>query len=524
VSYLGDFAKTTPGKPAVISAGTGEHISYAELDDRSIRLANLLRGFGLATGDAFAVLAENHVRYFELYWAAVRAGFYITPVNSNLAAEEVAYQITDSRSTVFIATRAMAETAGRVLELIDPSVRKLMIGGTAGPFACYEEAIARASARQPARQPRGDAMLYSSGTTGRPKGIRRPLRGVEFDDPSAAVTLLSLTPGADSSVVYLNPAPLYHAAPLYWSTGVHNLGGTVVTMRKFDPEEFLAAIERFAVTHTQVVPTMLIRILKLPPERRLAYDLSSLRVLVHAAAPCPPEVKDRFIDWLGPIVYEYYSGTEACGITFITSEEWLSHRGSVGRAISGVPHVCDDAGGDLQAGAPGTVYFEQPQAPFEYHGDPGKTRMSRHPRHDNWTTIGDIGYLDDEGYLYLTDRRSFMIISGGVNIYPAEIENCLIMHEKVADVAVFGLPDPEMGEFVQAVVQLAPGADPSATTEDELKAFARSHLAGYKVPRRIDFRDELPRLETGKLAKYILRGEYLSGPGGRAAGRAVAPR
>jgi acyl-CoA synthetase (AMP-forming)/AMP-acid ligase II len=508
--YLGDFAKSTPDKPAVISAATGEQISYAELNDRSIRLANLLRDFGLVRGDTFAVLAENHLRYFELFWAALRAGYYVTFVNSHFAAEEVAYQITDSNSKAVISTRCMADTAQRAVERIDPSVRRLMIDGTVDGFGSYEQALAGASARQSLRQPRGEAMLYSSGTTGRPKGIKRPLRDVEVDDPSATVALLSLTPGADSSLVYLSPAPLYHAAPLYWSAGVHNLGGTAVVMRKFDPEEFLAAIERYRVTHTQVVPTMLVRILKLSPDRRLRYKLSSLRSLIHAAAPCPPEVKERFIEWIGPIVYEYYSGTEGSGITFITSEEWLSHRGSVGKPVSGIPHICDEVGGEVPVGTPGTVYFEQPQAPFEYHGDPQKTRMSRHPVHGNWTTIGDVGYLDGDGYLYLTDRRSFMIISGGVNIYPAEIESCLIMHEKVADVAVFGLPDPEMGEFVQAVVQLQAGEQPGPETEDELKTFIRSHLAGYKVPRRIDFRDTLPRLETGKLAKYLLRREYLA--------------
>jgi acyl-CoA synthetase (AMP-forming)/AMP-acid ligase II len=506
--YLGDFAKSTPDKPAVISATAGEQVSYAELNDRSIRLANLLGEFGLVRGDTFAVLAENHIRYFELYWAAVRAGYYVTFVNSRFAAEEIAYQITDSNSKVFISTQLMADSAALAVELIDPAVPRLMIDGAANGFASYEQALAAASARAPLRQPRGEAMLYSSGTTGRPKGIKRPLRDVEVDDPSAAGTLMSLCPGADASAVYLNPAPMYHSAPLYWSTGVHSLGGTVVTMQRFDPEQFLAAIERFRVTHTQVVPTMLVRILKLPPERRLKYDLSSLVGLIHAAAPCPPEVKDQIIEWLGPIVFEYYAGTEGSGITWITSDEWLGHRGSVGRPVNGVPRICRESGEELPPGTPGTIYFEQPQAPFEYHGDPQKTRMSRHPAHDNWTTIGDVGYLDGDGYLYLTDRLSFMIISGGVNIYPAEIENCLIMHEKVADVAVFGLPDPEMGEFVQAVVQLAPGVAPGPETEDELKAFTRAHLAGYKVPRRVDFRDELPRLETGKLAKYILRREY----------------
>jgi len=509
MSYPGDFAKSTPDKAAIISATTGERVSYAELDDRSIRLANLLREFGLVKGDSIAVLAENHVRYYELYWAAIRVGLYIAPVNTHLAAEEVAYQVTDSNSKVFISTLAMADLAQQVLELIDPSVRTLLIDGTAAGFASYEAAIAGASAERPPRQPRGEAMVYSSGTTGRPKGIKRPLRDIEVDDVAANGTLMMLTPGADASAVYLNPAPLYHSAALFWSTGVHSLGGTVVVMRKFDPAEFLSAIERYRVTHTQVVPTMLIRVLKLPPEHRLKCDLSSLVGLVHAAAPCPPEVKEQIIDWLGPVVYEYYGGSEGSGITWITTDQWLAHRGSVGRPVIGTPHICDELGTELPAGTPGTVYFEQPRAPFEYHGDTEKTRASRHPLHDNWTAIGDVGYLDDEGYLYLTDRRSFMIISGGVNIYPAEIENCLVMHEKVADVAVFGLPDHEMGEFVQAVVQLADGVQPGTGTETELKAFIRTHLAGYKVPRRIDFRGELPRMETGKLAKYLLRREYL---------------
>ena len=510
MSYPGAFAQSTPEKPAVIFGPTGEQVTYAELNDRSIRLANLLRDSGLVAGDAIAVLAENHVRYFEIYWAAIRAGYYITPINSHLAPEEIAYQVVDSNSKAFISTLRMAGEARPVLEQIDPSVRRLMIDGTVSGFESYEQAIAGASAEQPSEQPRGDAMLYSSGTTGRPKGIKRALRDVQVDDPSVSFSMLSLTRDADSSVVYLVPAPLYHGAALFWSSSVHTLGGTVIVMPKFGPEEFLGAIERFGVTHAQVVPTMLIRILKLPSERRLAYDLSSLRSLIHAAAPCPPEAKEQFIEWLGPIVDEYYSGTEGSGITFITSQEWLNHRGSVGRPILGIPHICDEFGDELPVGTPGTIYFEQPRAPFEYHGDDRKTRESRHPRHGNWTAIGDVGYLDQDGYLYLTDRRSFMIISGGVNIYPAEIESCLIMNEKVADVAVFGLPDPEMGEFVQAVVQLAPGLQPAEETQDELRAFIRSHLAGYKVPRRIDFRAELPRLETGKLAKHLLRQEYLA--------------
>ena len=508
--FLSDFAERTPDKPAVISAATGEQISYAELDERSIRFANVLRGYGLVTGDTFAVLAENHLRFFELYWGALRAGYYVTFINSHFTPEEVAYQISDSGARVLVASFGKAETAQAAAELIDPAVRKLMFDGTADGFESYEDAVAGASPQRPARQPRGEAMVYSSGTTGRPKGIRRALRDVEVDDPAGSFTVLHLAPGVDESVVYLNPAPLYHAAALFWSASVHQLGGTAVIMVKYDAAEFLSLIERYGVTHTQVVPTMLVRALKLPKEERLRYDVSSLRALVHAAAPCPPEVKEQMIDWLGPIVIEYYSGSEGSGMTLINSAEWLEHRGSVGKPLMGVPHICDESGRELPVGAPGQIYFEQPFSPFEYHGDAEKTRKSRHPEHDDWTTIGDMGYLDADGYLYLTDRVNFMIISGGVNIYPAEIENCLIMHEKVLDITVLGLPDPEMGEFVQAVVQLAPGVPASAETEAELRAFARSHLAGFKVPKRFDFRAAVPRLETGKVAKHLLRKEYLA--------------
>lgn len=508
--FLSNFAERTPDKPAVISADTGEQVSYAELNDRSTRFANLLRGYGLVTGDTFAVLAENHVRYFELYAAALRAGFYVTFINSHFTPEEAAYQISDSGARVLVASFGKAETAQAAAGLVGPAVRTLMFDGTAGGFESYEDALAGASPQRPARQPRGEAMVYSSGTTGRPKGIKRPLRGNEVDDPADSFALLQLAPGADESVVYLNPAPLYHAAALFWSSSVHQLGGTVVVMPKFDPAQFLAAIGRYGVTHSQVVPTMLVRLLKLPEGERLRYDVSGLRALVHAAAPCPPEVKEQMIGWLGPIIVEYYSGTEGSGLTFITAPQWLEHRGSVGKPLVGVAHICDESGRELPVGATGHIYFEQPSAPFEYHGDPEKTRKSRHPEHDNWTTIGDMGYLDADGYLYLTDRAKFLIISGGVNIYPAEIENCLIMHEKVFDITVIGLPDPEMGEFVQAVVQLAPGVAASAETEAELRAFARSHLAGYKVPKRFDFRAEVPRLETGKVAKRLLREEYLA--------------
>ncbi len=385
-----------------------------------------------------------------------------------------------------------------------------MIGDTAPGFESYEDAIAEQPAVPLADQPRGDVMLYSSGTTGRPKGIKRPLPGLQVDDPEVNGTskIERLLLGMDEHSVYLCPAPLYHSAGLQWSAGVHEMGATLVVEERFDAEEFLQIVERESVTHTQVVPTMLVRMLKLPEETRTRYDLSSLQCVLHAAAPCPIETKRQAIEWLGPIVDEFYGATEGTGMTFIRSPEWLTHPGSVGTPIVGIPHVCDEEGRELPPGEIGMLYFEKPEQPWTYHGDEEKTRASRHPLHDNWAALGDIGYLDEDGYLYLTDRASFMIISGGVNIYPAEIESCLVMHPKVLDVAVFGLPDPEMGEFVQAVVQLADGVDPSPATADELRAYLRDHLAGYKLPRVIDFRDELPRQANGKLYKHQLRDEY----------------
>jgi long-chain acyl-CoA synthetase len=510
--YPGAHASTTPDKAAVVMAGSGETITYRELEDRSLRLARLLNEWGLRKGDRIALLAENHPRYYEVYWAAVRSGLYLTAVNRYLSPEEVAYLVNDSASTVLITTRALADTAQAVLPLVPDCGRRLMMDGTVEGFEAYEAAVAGQPAEPLASQPRGDVMLYSSGTTGRPKGIKRPLRDLDVADPAAAglSNLLRFLLGMDETGVYLSPAPLYHAAPLQWSTGVHEIGATIVVMEKFDEHGFLDAVERHGVTHTQVVPTMLVRLLKLDPAVREGSDMTSLQAVVHAAAPCPVEIKRRAIDWLGPIVSEYYAGTEGNGLTFITAEEWLAHPGSVGRAMVGTIHICDESGAELPPGEAGTVYFEQERMPFEYHGDAAKTRSAQHPDHPNWSALGDIGYVDDEGYLYLTDRKAFMIISGGVNIYPAEIEECLIVHPSVADVAVFGLPDPEMGEFVQAVVQPADGVTAGPELAGELDAYARRHLARFKVPRSIDFVDELPRHPTGKLYKRILRDEYLA--------------
>ncbi len=509
--YPGFHAASQPEKVAVVMGRSGERITYRQLNDRSMQLAQLLYDKGLRTGDNVAIFAENHARYFEVYWAAMRSGLYLTAVNRYLAPEEAAYLVNDSGSKAIITTSDRSPAAVGMLPLIPDCPLRLMMDGVEPGFESYEEAIAGYPAERLVSQPRGDVLLYSSGTTGQPKGIRRALGGLQIDDP-AAVGISSLERGLlgmDESSVYLCPAPLYHSAALQWSAGVHELGGTLVVMEKFDAADLLRLVERERVTHTQVVPTMLVRALKLPVEQRADYDLSSLQCIVHAAAPCPVEVKRQMIEWVGPILFEYYAGTEGAGLTFLTSEQWLEHPGSVGRAIIGTPHICDEDGTELPVGEIGLVYFGQDRPLFEYHGDPEKTRDSRHRDHGNWATLGDIGYLDEEGYLYLTDRRAFTIISGGVNIYPAEIESRLVMHPKVADVAVFGLPDAEMGEYVHAVVQPAAGVEGSPELAEELRSYARENLAGFKVPRVVDFRAELPRLPTGKLYKRGLRDEYL---------------
>ncbi len=508
--YPGTFAATTPDKDAIVM-GAGQRVSYRELDERSMRLAQLLYARGLRPGDHIALFAENHPRYYEVYWAALRSGLYLTAVNRHLRAEEAAYLVNDSGSTVIVTTAALTKVAAEMLEHVPNCPTRFMMDGAAAGFESYEDAIASQPARPLAEQPRGEVMLYSSGTTGQPKGIKRPLSGLTMGDPAAVgtSTLERLLLGMDEDSVYLCPAPLYHSAGLQWSAGVHELGGTLVILERFDAENFLAVVERERVTHVQVVPTMMVRLLKLDDETRSRYDLSSLQGIIHAAAPCPVDVKRRMIDWVGPIVHEYYAATEGNGLTYISAEQWLDHPGSVGRPLSGVIHICDETGAELKPGEAGLVYFEQAQMTWEYHNEPEKTRGTRHPDHDNWAALGDVGYLDEEGYLFLTDRRAFTIISGGVNVYPAEIESCLVGYPGVLDAAVFGLPDPEMGEYVHAVVQLDAGVAPTPELVERLREHVRTNLAGYKVPRVVDFREELPRSANGKLYKGPLREEYL---------------
>jgi acyl-CoA synthetase (AMP-forming)/AMP-acid ligase II len=506
----GAHAATRPDAPAVIMGESGEMVTYAELDRRSKQFAQLLHAAGLQPGDHIAVMLENHPRFFEVYWGAQRAGLYTTPINWHLKPEEAGYIIDDCGATALVTSSALAGIAAELAPHLGKLVVKLMVDGTVAGFERYEDAIAAQPAEPLADEVEGRFMFYSSGTTGRPKGIKPAFAQQPFGAGGGPLIMMiqrmyEFTP----DTVYLCPAPLYHAAPSGWSTTAQRLGATVVVMERFDAERCLELIERHKVTHAQFVPTHFIRMLKLPEHERRAYDLSSLRVVVHAAAPCPVEVKRQMLEWWGPIVHEYYAGSEGVGFCSITPQQWLAHPGSVGVPLVGAVHVLDDDGTELPAGEPGQIWFESDHT-FEYHNDPGKTAGAYNDR--GWSSLGDIGYVDADGYLYLTDRASHMIISGGVNIYPQEVENELVMHPAVADVAVIGVPNAEFGEEVKAVVIAEDPAAAGDALAAELIAYCRQRLAHYKCPVSIDFVDELPRLPTGKLLKRRLRDRYWPDP------------
>lgn len=489
-------------------ARSGQTLTYGELNERSIKLARLLQEAGLGEGDVVALFMENNIRYHEVYWAAVRSGMYLCAVNKYLTAEEAAYIVNDSGAKAVVSSAALASAAEAMIPLLEGCPIRLAVDGAVEGFESYETALAPVSDAPLTAEPLGDFMNYSSGTTGRPKGIKRPLSGRTFTEPSNLDQLVAQLYSVDTDTVYLSPAPLYHSAPLAFTAATHSLGGTNVIMERFDPVEALELIEQHRVTHSQWVPTMFVRMLKLDDADRQGHDLSSHQVAIHAAAPCPVDVKHQMIEWWGPIIWEYYGGTELNGMTVCNTEQWLAHPGSVGCSILGTLHICDDDGNELPNGEPGVVYFERDEMPFAYHNDAEKTEGSRHPSHPYWTKLGDVGYLDDDGFLYLTDRESFMIISGGVNIYPQEIEDALVMHPAVADVAVIGVPNADLGEEVKAVVQLADGVEDSDATKAAILQHAKDKLANYKVPRSIDVIDQLPRLETGKLYKRLLRDRY----------------
>ena len=498
-------AQTRPDHPAIIMAGSGETVTYGEMDATANRFANLLRKRGLGRGDHFGMLMENNALFLQLVWGSQRSGAMMVPVSTRLTAPEIAYILQDSDARLMVTSTKFADVIEELREHC-PQCEFLILGGDGDED--LETAIAAQSGEPLADPLPGQYMLYSSGTTGRPKGVRpRPPETDDIQEVSPLVGLAVMGAGmpADGSMVYLSPAPLYHAAPLGWCSTAHRLGGTIVVMERFDPELALATIEKYRVTDSQWVPTHFVRMLKLDPAQREKYDLSSHRRALHAAAPCPVPVKQAMIEWWGPIVNEYYAGSEGIGMTLVKAEDWLTHPGTVGRAIHGTLHVCGPDGEELPAGQDGLIYFENAILPT-YHNDPDKTAEAMHPK--GWMTLGDIGHVDEEGFLYLTDRQSHMIISGGVNIYPQEIENLLISHDKVMDAAVIGAPDPDFGEQVVAVVQPVDMAEAGAALEEELRAYLAPRLARIKLPKLFDFRPELPREANGKLYKRELRDEY----------------
>jgi long-chain acyl-CoA synthetase len=497
-------AQTHPDRAAYIMAGTGETVTYRQLEDRSNQGAQLFRSLGLKAGDVIALFMDNSPRYFEIAWAAQRAGLYYTCISSKLTASEVEYIVRDCEAKVFITSATVGPVADEMPALIG-DLKLYMVGGARAPFESFEAARDVQPAERIADETAGSDMLYSSGTTGRPKGVKPALTGAEIDAPNPLFMMTQGLFGFTPDSVYISPAPLYHAAPLRWCMSVHKLGGTVIVMEKFDPEAMLALIEKYKVDCGQFVPTHFVRLLKLPKEVRDKYDVSSIKSAVHAAAPCPVPVKEQMIEWWGPVIHEYYAGTEGNGFCYIGSADWLNHKGSVGKAVLGELRICNEEGDALGPRQEGQVYFEN-GPPINYHNDPAKTAES-YNKH-GWTSLGDVGWMDEEGFLYLTDRKSFMIISGGVNIYPQEIENLLIGHPKVADVAVVGGPHEEMGEQVIAVIQPASWDMAGDDLRAELLAYAKANLSHVKSPRVLDFMQELPRHPTGKLYKRLIRDAY----------------
>jgi long-chain acyl-CoA synthetase len=505
---LASQAARQPDAVAVIMGADGASLSYREIDEASNQFAQLLRARGMTTGGHVAFLMENNLHYLELAWGAQRSGLYYTALNNHLRHSEVQYILDDCGATILVTTPAMAEVVS-ALDL-DRVPGRFVLGGALAGFEDYRSAVQAFAPTPVTDESEGREMLYSSGTTGQPKGVRKTLPATALGDSAAAPVQIAqgmARAGVGPGSVYLSPAPLYHSAPLVYSMSMLRLGATVVIMENFDAAGCLELIERYRVTHAQFVPTMFVRMLKLSEAKRNRYDLSSLRYAVHAAAPCPVDVKQQMLDWWGPIIHEYYAGTEDIGSTWITASEWLAHPGSVGRPATPA-HIVGPDGEELGPGQAGTVYFEGGR-PFEYHNDPDKTASITDSR--GWRTLGDVGLLDEDGYLYLTDRQAHMIISGGVNIYPQEAENVLGGHPSVVDVAVFGVPDPEMGEAVKAVVQPLDPAAAGPVLEAELIDYCKSHLASYKCPRTVDFASELPRDPNGKLYKRLLRERYWEG-------------
>lgn len=501
------WAKSDPDRAAYIMAGSGETVSFAQLEARSNQTAHALREAGCKPGDTVALFAENSARYFEICWAAQRAGLYYVCISSRLTAPEVQYIVEDSGARLFIASLGLSAVA-RETKHLTGIANTWSIDGDIEGFTALETLRERFPETPIPDEMGGLDMLYSSGTTGRPKGIRPPLEpNMPIDEDNVLVQIIKALTRIAPGDTYLSPAPLYHAAPLRWCMSYTRVGATLIVMEKFDAETYLKYVEQFKATHSQLVPTMFIRMTKLPEEIKRKYDVSSLKCAIHAAAPCPIPIKQEMIDWWGPIIEEYYAGSEGNGLTWASSEDWLGHKGTVGRAIFGQLHICDESGDEVPVGEEGQIYFSGTPAP-NYHNSPEKNKSALNPKNPELSSLGDVGKVDADGFLYLTDRKAFMIISGGVNIYPQEAENILITHNKVADCAVIGVPDPDFGEAVKAVVQPAEGIAHSPELAEELMEFCAANLSKIKCPKSIDFDPELPRHPTGKLYKRLIRDRY----------------
>jgi long-chain acyl-CoA synthetase len=503
---IADHAERAADSPALVMADGGT-VSFGELHARSARVAALLHGAGLRRSDGVAMLLPNRPEFLEITWGCQLSGLYYTPINTHFTPDEVAYIVDDCEAKAVFVDVSMRDVAAHVLDVNRGVDLHIAVGGPLPGWHCYDDLLAVAGSAPPVSD--GSEMLYSSGTTGRPKAVRRslPVDGNGSWGQGVLEMALIHRYGMDRSSVYLSPAPLYHAAGVNYTMAVNRVGAASILMRKFDAEAVLRLIETHRVTHAQFVPTMFVRMLKLPEAVRDTYDVSSLRCVIHAAAPCPVDVKHRMMDWFGPIIHEYYGGTEGFAGTTIGPKEWLAHPGSVGIPMSPV-HVVGENGQELPIGESGELYFEGGPE-FEYFKDPAKTASVYNER--GWRSLGDMGYVDEDGYMYLTDRSTFMIVSGGVNIYPQEAENLLVMHPKLVDAAVFGVPNDEFGEEVKAVVQPVAGITPGPELEAELIEYCRAHLAGYKCPRTVEFDPELPRDPNGKLYKRRIRERYWQG-------------
>jgi acyl-CoA synthetase (AMP-forming)/AMP-acid ligase II len=492
---------------ALIQADGGGAVSYGELYERSRRVAALLHAAGLRRGDGVALVLSNRREFLEITWGCQLSGLYYSAVNTHFTPDEVVYVIADSESRAVFIDSSMAQLGQHIVDGAAGVDVRIAVGGDLAGWRSYDDVLADTGDAPPHAD--GSEMLYSSGTTGRPKAVRRalPTDGNGSWAQQVLEQALKKRYGMTAASVYLSPAPLYHAAGVNYTMAVQKVGAASVLMRKFDAETVLRLIAEHRVTHAQFVPTMFVRMLKLPAAVRASYDVSSLQCVIHAAAPCPVDVKHQMMEWFGPIIHEYYGGTEGFAGSTIGPEEWLAHPGSVGRPFSAV-HVVSEDGTEVPPGESGELFFEGgPQ--FEYFKDPAKTASVSNER--GWRSLGDMGHVDADGYLYLTDRSTFMIVSGGVNIYPQEAENVLIMHPKLVDAAVFGVPNDEFGEEVKAIVQPVDGVAGDSALEAELIDYCRTHLAAYKCPRTIEFEQELPRDPNGKLYKRRIRERFWQG-------------